>query len=407
MKGAWKQSGVAAVADHLGHLGGAGLLGRARPVRLCLYGFALTFAGFAVFLAFAPTLPVPPASSPAAAAWFDGLIASASPYRTQVSGFLSSLFPANSSSTVPPVGVAARRAGPSGGGFAASGSRGNGSSAARPGEEQLGSGGGVPPSSVGAGEAPSGKEAPVPGDATEAKGEPQPGLPSGGSAQNGTSAKGSVPVRINSSDDTNASSVDAGDGNGMRASARNAAGSTHQLGSGTAALLGNGTAVPFINQTASAVAGAMDGNGRAAAGNNQTVLIQAPGGNKDQSSAASNGSNSSPANKQNESTASPQGSTSPVSDQSARGATPTASNNSAVPVKADANAGRRMKVDWIENMASCDMFYGNWVRDDSYPLYPAGSCPHVDESFNCHLNGRPDKAYERLRWQPSGCRIPR
>ncbi|XP_066328647.1 protein trichome birefringence-like 1 [Miscanthus floridulus] len=431
MKGAWKQSGVAAVADHLG---GAGLLGRARPVRLCLYGLALTFAGFAVFLAFAPTLPVPPASSPAAA-WFDGLIASASPCRTQVSGFLSSLFPANSTSTVPPGGVAARRAGPSGGGFAASGSRGNGSSAARPGGEQLGSGGGVPPSSVGAGEAPSGKEAPVPRDATaavpsgappddhvqggaeakhsagsaaaEAKGGPHPALPSGGSAQNGTSAKGGVPVRINGSDDTSASSVDAGDGNRIRASARNAAGSTHQLGSGTAALLGNGTAVAFINQTASAVAAAMDSNGRAAAGNNQTVLIQVPAGNKNQSSAASDGSNSSPANKQNESTASPQGSTSPVKDQSARGATPTASNNSAVPMKADANAGRRMKVDWIENMASCDMFYGNWVRDDSYPLYPSGSCPHVDESFNCHLNGRPDKAYERLRWQPSGCRIPR
>ncbi|XP_066319627.1 protein trichome birefringence-like 1 [Miscanthus floridulus] len=308
MKGAWKQSGGSAVADHIGHLGGAGFVGRARPVRLCLYGLALTFAGFTVFLAFAPTLPVPPASSPAAA-WFDGLIVSASPYRTQVSGFLSSLFPANSTSTVPPGGVAARRAGPSGGwGFAASGFRGNGSSAdaVRPGE-QLGSGGGVQPSSVGEGKAPSpsGKEAPVPGDAAtaavpsgappddhvqggaeakhsdgsaaaEAKGgEPGPGLASGGSAQNGTSAKGGVPVRINGSDDTNASSVDAGDGNG------------------------------------------------------------------------------------------------------------------------------------IGNMASCDTFYGNWVRDDSYPLYPAGSCPHVDESFNCHLNGRPDKAYERLRWQPSGCRIPR
>lgn len=426
---------MAAVADHLGYLGGAGLLGRARPVRLCLYGLALTFAGFAVFVAFAPSLPVPPASSPAAA-WFDGLIASASPYRTQVSGFLSSVFPANSSSTVPPGGVPARRAGPSGGGFSASGSRGNGSSAGavRPGE-QLGSGGGVQLRSVGEGEAPSGKEAPVPGDATaavpsdappddhaqggaEAKhsagsvaakakgGGPGPGLPSSGSAQNGTSAKGGVPVRINGSNDTNASSVDAGDRNGMRASARNAAGSTHQLGSGTAAL-GNGTAVAFINQTASAVAAAMDGNGSAAAGNNQTVLIQAAAGNKNQSSAASDGSNSSPANKQNESTAAPQRSASPVKVQSARGATPMASNNSAVPVEADANAGRRMKVDWIENMASCDMFYGNWVRDDSYPLYPAGSCPHVDESFNCHLNGRPDKDYQRLRWQPSRCKIPR
>ncbi|CAL5056044.1 unnamed protein product [Urochloa decumbens] len=472
MKGAWRQSGAAAaVADHLGHLGAAGLVGRARPARLCLYGLALTFAGFAVFLAFAPSLPAPPASSPAAA-WFDGLIASASPYRAQVSGLLSSLFPANSSSSVPPIGVTARRGGPSGGGFAASAPRAEGgiSSAVRPGE-QLGSGGGVPSSSAGG--APSADRAPAPGDATaavpsgappddhvhggaevkhstgtataEAKGGPGPGLPSGGSvsAQDGVTAKGGVPVRINGSD-ANVSSVDAGDGGGMKASARNAAGSTHQLGSGSAAL-GNGTAVPFNNQTKSAVATAVDRSG--AAGNNQTLLIQSTADNKNhtRSSADSDGSSSSEKNKQIESTASPQGrissseknkkiestaspqgrissseknkqiestaspqgSTSPAKDQSAQVVIPIANNNSSVLVKAAANAGRRKKVDWIENMASCDMFYGNWVRDDSYPLYPEGSCPHIDESFNCHLNGRPDKAYQRLRWQPGACRIPR
>ncbi|OEL34284.1 Protein trichome birefringence [Dichanthelium oligosanthes] len=351
MKGAWRQGGpVAAVADHLGHLGGAGFVGRARPARLCIYGLALTFAGFAVFLAFAPSLPAPPASSPTAA-WFDGLIASASPYDTQVSGFLSTLFPANSSSSVPPTGVAARRGGPRDGGFAASGPQAGGSisSAVRPGE-QLGSGGGVP--SSGAGGALSGDHVPASGDATaavpsgappddhvqggaeakhstgtamaEAKGGPGTGVPSGGgSAQDGATAKGGVPVRINGSDAT-ASSVDAGDGSGMKASARNAAGSTHQLGSGTAAL-GNGTAVPFINPTTSEVAAAMDGNGTAshrsgAAGNNQTVLIQYPADNKNnhtRSSAASDGSSSS-ANKQIESTASPQGSTSPAKDQSAQ-----------------------------------------------------------------------------------------
>ncbi|CAO2040506.1 unnamed protein product [Urochloa humidicola] len=431
MKGAWRQSGAAAaVADHLGHLGAAGLVGRARPARLCLYGLALTFAGFAVFLAFAPSLPAPPASSSPAAAWFDGLITSASPYRAQVSGFLSSLFPANSSSLLPPGGVTARRAGPSGGGFAASAPRAGGgsiSSAVRPGE-QLGSGGGVPSSSSG------GDHAPAPGVATaavpsgappddhvhggaeakhstgiatvKAKGGPGPGLPSGGSvsAQDGAMAKGGVPVRINGSD-ADASSVDAGDGSGMKASARNAAGSTHRLGSGIAAL-GNATAVPFNNQTKSAVAVAMDRSG--AAGNNQTLVIQSTADNKNhtRSSAASNASSSSEKNKQIESTASPQGSTSPAKVQSAQVVIPIA-NNSTVLVKASANAGRRKKVDWIENMASCDMFYGNWVRDDSYPLYPAGSCPHIDESFNCHLNGRPDKAYQRLRWQPSACRIPR
>jgi hypothetical protein len=28
------------------------------------------------------------------------------------------------------------------------------------------------------------------------------------------------------------------------------------------------------------------------------------------------------------------------------------------------------------------------------PLYPTGSCPHIDESFNCHLNDRPDSLRE-------------
>ena len=421
------------MADHLGHLGGAGLVGRARPARLCLYGLALTFAGFAVFLALAPSLPALPASSPAAV-WFDGLIASASPYRAQVSGFLSSLFPANSSSSVPPSGVAARRGGPSGGGFAASGPQAGGSisSAARLGE-QLGGGGGVPSSSVSG--APSVDHAPAPGDAaaavpnaappddhvqgvaeakhstrTTATAEPPgPGLPSGGSAQDSTTAKRGVPVRINGSD-ANASSVDSGDGSGMKASARNAAGLTHQLGGSGTSAFGNGTAVPFSNQTTSPVAAAKDGNGTASpADNNQTLPIQSPADNNKnhaRGSAASDGSSSSE-NKQIESTGHRQGSTSPAKDQSAQVITPIANNNSTVLVKAAATAGRRKKVDWIENMASCDMFYGNWVRDDSYPLYPAGSCPHIDESFNCHLNGRPDKAYQRLRWQPSACRIPR
>jgi hypothetical protein len=42
--------------------------------------------------------------------------------------------------------------------------------------------------------------------------------------------------------------MDAGNGGRVKASARNATSSTHQLESGSAAL-GNGTAVPFINQT--------------------------------------------------------------------------------------------------------------------------------------------------------------
>lgn len=55
----------------------------------------------------------------------------------------------------------------------------------------------------------------------------------------------------------------------------------------------------------------------------------------------------------------------------------------------------------------CDIFDGRWVRDDSYPLYAPGSCPHIDESFNCFLNKRPDNGYEKYRWQPKHCNLPR
>ncbi|KAH7656157.1 PC-Esterase protein [Dioscorea alata] len=63
--------------------------------------------------------------------------------------------------------------------------------------------------------------------------------------------------------------------------------------------------------------------------------------------------------------------------------------------------------DWIKSMIGCDIFQGRWVKDDSYPLYPEGSCPHIDEPFDCYLNGRPDRSYQKLRWQPNGCNIPR
>ncbi|QCD90654.1 protein trichome birefringence-like 2 [Vigna unguiculata] len=54
----------------------------------------------------------------------------------------------------------------------------------------------------------------------------------------------------------------------------------------------------------------------------------------------------------------------------------------------------------------CDIFDGKWVRDESKPYYPLGSCPLIDRDFDCHLNGRPDNEYVKWRWQPNGCDIP-
>ena len=55
----------------------------------------------------------------------------------------------------------------------------------------------------------------------------------------------------------------------------------------------------------------------------------------------------------------------------------------------------------------CDLFDGRWVRDNSYPLYAAGTCPWIDEPFDCFLNGRPDNGYEKYRWQPKHCSVLR
>ncbi|KAK8520261.1 hypothetical protein V6N12_004216 [Hibiscus sabdariffa] len=55
----------------------------------------------------------------------------------------------------------------------------------------------------------------------------------------------------------------------------------------------------------------------------------------------------------------------------------------------------------------CDLYTGTWVKDDDYPIYKPGSCPYVDEAFDCQSNGRPDSDYLRWRWKPHGCDLPR
>ncbi|KAF3442658.1 hypothetical protein FNV43_RR16574 [Rhamnella rubrinervis] len=63
--------------------------------------------------------------------------------------------------------------------------------------------------------------------------------------------------------------------------------------------------------------------------------------------------------------------------------------------------------DLVESLMKCDLFDGNWVRDDSYPLYKPGSCSLIDEQFNCIRNGRPDKDYQKYKWKPKHCTLPR
>ncbi|KAL1550042.1 protein trichome birefringence-like [Salvia divinorum] len=73
----------------------------------------------------------------------------------------------------------------------------------------------------------------------------------------------------------------------------------------------------------------------------------------------------------------------------------------------DTNAQEKGTDDLIKSLMNCDLFDGNWVKDDSYPLYKPGSCSLIDEQFNCFSNGRPDNDYHKLKWKPKGCTLPR
>ncbi|GLT57052.1 hypothetical protein SLA2020_300540 [Shorea laevis] len=55
---------------------------------------------------------------------------------------------------------------------------------------------------------------------------------------------------------------------------------------------------------------------------------------------------------------------------------------------------------------SCDLSVGKWVSDQTYPLYDS-SCPYLSTAVTCQRNGRPDSNYEKWRWKPNGCSLPR
>ncbi|KAI8011570.1 Protein trichome birefringence-like 10 [Camellia lanceoleosa] len=53
-----------------------------------------------------------------------------------------------------------------------------------------------------------------------------------------------------------------------------------------------------------------------------------------------------------------------------------------------------------EKGGGCDVFDGDWVWDETYPLYQSKDCRFLDEGFRCDENGRPDLFYTKWRWQP-------
>lgn len=70
---------------------------------------------------------------------------------------------------------------------------------------------------------------------------------------------------------------------------------------------------------------------------------------------------------------------------------------------------RRNPVVLPVNHSSCNLFAGEWVRDETYPLYRAKECGGgiIDPGFDCQTYGRPDSDYLKFRWKPFNCNVPR
>ncbi|CAN6351347.1 unnamed protein product [Urochloa humidicola] len=57
---------------------------------------------------------------------------------------------------------------------------------------------------------------------------------------------------------------------------------------------------------------------------------------------------------------------------------------------------------------TCDLYKGRWVYDEARaPIYKESGCGFLTEQVTCTRNGRRDDDYQKWRWQPDGCDLPR
>ncbi|KAL2557931.1 Protein trichome birefringence-like 34 [Forsythia ovata] len=61
-----------------------------------------------------------------------------------------------------------------------------------------------------------------------------------------------------------------------------------------------------------------------------------------------------------------------------------------------------------DSIQRCDLFSGKWIYDNvSYPLYKEKQCSFMVDVFACEKYGRKDFHYQKWRWQPHDCDLPR
>ncbi|XP_075492144.1 protein trichome birefringence-like 8 [Primulina tabacum] len=69
------------------------------------------------------------------------------------------------------------------------------------------------------------------------------------------------------------------------------------------------------------------------------------------------------------------------------------------------------KVDFLSQIIpekTCDYSYGKWVWDETQPQKRYNEdCPFMDPGFRCQRSGRKDLDYQKWRWQPQDCNLPR
>ncbi|WOL06877.1 hypothetical protein Cni_G15611 [Canna indica] len=69
---------------------------------------------------------------------------------------------------------------------------------------------------------------------------------------------------------------------------------------------------------------------------------------------------------------------------------------------------RRLRATVADVPASCDLYTGTWVYDEvTYPIYKEPECEFLTEQVTCLRNGRRDDSFQKWRWQPADCALPR